>query len=1062
MANDKTTKIGYITSRASNDVRQGVATKVIGVLKYNNEIREKLLKRNIGIYELADISEGIGYIPDFYALENSKPFSFGKEGLLGHTHLIHSAYQNHIKTKYDLNNGIEYYTLNSLNDNNSLKWNGEFDNYIYYVNNIHLTNIDDNINSRLSFKDLYFNNAEYLTNQQSLSIKPNQLFGVSNRNETTKLGLISNETYIDTLKNSAKYNSSRNTIYITPEAYIGIGLKDTTINELNDLLPINPYTGRMDLEFYSQTRNIEAEEWKNVFGDNVKITLNGQFNPLDFNIKQNQKYKPFQTYDYDSIANESILSDYVHNYGTSTNEVEIYNALISFDSDTGITANGNSLLSKTALLRTKGVNGNEYQKDYYTPSERYIDTLINEYHTKGLTDKTHNKKTLLQSAISEEFGMSHGRNLLKKNTKDPNPYCRVWIKNSPYNNFDDTINLNQHKNKDNVHKVLSNKKVNERVKSDRLQIHSVLNENGFVNITPTIDNSSSEINNTNIKRCMFSIENLAWKDYANKGLTAEQIGPNGGRIMWFPPYNLDFNEVANAQWNANDFIGRGEKIYTYTNSERTGTLSFSLLVDHPSILNAWKKNTNTNENEQEDEALRFFVGCSPLDVSLPEENNEEDKQKENNDKDAPIKAEPQENIVFYIFFPNYFSGMDGGLKESIPYKTLSATDYLITYYDKRDEHFNTVYWGYEWRYAVDNSYLDTKLNYEENYRENNPLQLNNDLTNIKNVYTDVTHTFSSMLNYNFSTIKNATVTISGHASNHGKDNENNSLSKNRQTFAEEFLKKVAPNVKFNFREGTISVIDVDSRDINNINGSSAKLARCAKVVISDINKPTEDSNSTPEEKEQEKIRKQNIQIREKNNKEFWGNEAQYFSMLRSSDNFLYQSLVDKIQYFTPAFHSITPEGFNARLAFLHQCTRQGLTSATSDGIVKHRAGNMAFGRPPICVLRIGDFYHTKVIINSVTINYNKPQWDLNAEGIGLQPIYADISLNFVFLGGSDIEGPISRLQNAVSFNYYANQSVYDKRADTPSSSIKWSPLSVNINNDDSNTNNTVLVENSNG
>jgi hypothetical protein len=33
------------------------------------------------------------------------------------------------------------------------------------------------------------------------------------------------------------------------------------------------------------------------------------------------------------------------------------------------------------------------------------------------------------------------------------------------------------------------------------------------------------------------------------------------------------------------------------------------------------------------------------------------------------------------------------------------------------------------------------------------------------------------------------------------------------------------------------------------------------------------------------------------------------------------------------------------------------------------------------------------------------------------------------LGGSDISGPIKRLQNAVSFNYYANTSVYDNRSD---------------------------------
>ena len=44
-------------------------------------------------------------------------------------------------------------------------------------------------------------------------------------------------------------------------------------------------------------------------------------------------------------------------------------------------------------------------------------------------------------------------------------------------------------------------------------------------------------------------------------------------------------------------------------------------------------------------------------------------------------------------------------------------------------------------------------------------------------------------------------------------------------------------------------------------------------------------------------------------------------------------------------------------------------------------------------------------------------------------MFAKVSINFTFLGGSDLAGPIARLQNAVSFNYYANASVYDNRAE---------------------------------
>jgi hypothetical protein len=146
---------------------------------------------------------------------------------------------------------------------------------------------------------------------------------------------------------------------------------------------------------------------------------------------------------------------------------------------------------------------------------------------------------------------------------------------------------------------------------------------------------------------------------------------------------------------------------------------------------------------------------------------------------------------------------------------------------------------------------------------------------------------------------------------------------------------------------------------------------------------------------------------------------------------VYKYLVDKIKYFNPAFHSITPEGFNARLTFLHQCTRQGPTTAASDksNTSKYGAGNLAFGRAPYCVLRIGDFFHTKICIDALSINYDSSPWDLNPEGIGVQPMLANITINFKFIGGSDLSGPISKLQNAVTANYYANTSVYDETSE---------------------------------
>jgi hypothetical protein len=56
-------------------------------------------------------------------------------------------------------------------------------------------------------------------------------------------------------------------------------------------------------------------------------------------------------------------------------------------------------------------------------------------------------------------------------------------------------------------------------------------------------------------------------------------------------------------------------------------------------------------------------------------------------------------------------------------------------------------------------------------------------------------------------------------------------------------------------------------------------------------------------------------------------------------------------------------------------------------------------------------------------------WDLNQEGIGVMPMIADINMRFKFIGGSSLAGHITRLQNALSFNYYANTEVYDNRSE---------------------------------
>jgi hypothetical protein len=121
---------------------------------------------------------------------------------------------------------------------------------------------------------------------------------------------------------------------------------------------------------------------------------------------------------------------------------------------------------------------------------------------------------------------------------------------------------------------------------------------------------------------MFSIENLAWRTSNTPGYTVSDLpvcerGPNGGRVMWFPPYGLTFSETVTPNWQGTDFIGRPEPIYTYKNTSRTGSLTWKIVVDHPSVLNVIVNKVLSNETNKTrvDSILEsFFAGCRKYDL----------------------------------------------------------------------------------------------------------------------------------------------------------------------------------------------------------------------------------------------------------------------------------------------------------------------------------------------------------------------------------------------------------------------------------------------------------------
>ena len=1192
--------------------------------------------------------------------------------------------------------------------------------------------------------------------------------------------------------------------------------------------------------------------------------------------------------------------------------------------------------------------------------ENQLDTLIARFHT----DESKYGFPEFTDTARSQFGNSHGRNLLrldavnnsKNNTNGyDNPYCRTWTYHHQYNQIKKLIRPFIKEDAEEAEDMSKIQAINKKYRAyrtdnsnniisgiDSLKKHSVLQDNGFVRISPHKHKGETEGDvKKSIKDCMFSIENLAWKDVTTAknvdNINPEQIGPNGGRIMWFPPYNLDFQEGVNVEWNQNSFIGRGEKVYTYTNTERTGTLSFSLLIDHPAVINSMTGDSYKGMGQEQDveaDILRFFAGCN-----LPE--IPEEQEKDNTTQVKKEKPTPQVktgSIKFKVYFPNNFSGLVNTSKESfdtIAYDSfegfvqpeLEDDRYSVTTDGFNGEYKDDYWWQYllvgnntcvptdprlfrgyemskdinsglyddkrdlftriglppcrykqniicnngskdvkkqiidtrpgksvengksgenyniELQYACSNN-LDTdnegkKVYYQVDFdlrqilqkgslKDNNSHGLNATFdydTTQKKEHAENEYTFAEVMlamlkvskankykklyeryrpylvetcgvnetqvekiagifgqvtkytgfafygsadtndqqnasmlglrrgivtkqmisrilnngnNIENKRIESEKVTKKGQqkpasdismkkqryceielsyeiaesdklsdtANNRGAANENNT---GEVTF-EEYLDiltrnsdfiQVACNAEgynvafkrnlessFNAKEDKSYIrtleddyqklydeiqvvinnyIDLNAVVLANVISNSKNYCNksymdhasgeagmsdthfaniCRKIIKSgildkipddsflqemytysfgikprtrdyDINKPgTPDYDGPTEllffplreinydkngnerpvgadaekyenlyystrlllmenliflllrkvvtaggfseyfycaallvkttseyktivkdledffknpittttnkvkkiaekfyevyfikiEPELKKIKKQqeaeeaakNAQQIEQNRKDTEENkaakeqenaenkaiiaqatmnkpqknmryetEAEYFEKLKVTDPLLFKNLKDKFKYFNPAYHSISPEGFNARLTFLHQCTRQGQTHEmnkqknSGNGYVQ-TASNLAFGRMPVCVIRIGDFIHTRAIINSLTINYassNGIIWDLNQEGAGVQPMYANVSLGITLLGGQSLGAPISRLQNAISFNYYANAEVYDNRADvaeyeekegnTSSVSYKriWTPLNDGVNGD---------------
>jgi len=676
-------------------------------------------------------------------------------------------------------------------------------------------------------------------------------------------------------------------------------------------------------------------------------------------------------------------------------------------------------------------------------------------------------------------------------------YCRVFTKDTPYYTYADL------------------QKTEGITTKNRGFTNSVLDSTFNLNIAPLSNGSTNIIPDVNgkggyAKKYMFSIENLAWRTSSKPGFTYDELpvcekGPNGGRVMWFPPYDLKFSDTSTAGWNKQTFLGRPEPIYTYKDTTRTGSLSWKMIVDHPSIMNAIVKHQLKGKNKDRINSIidSFFAGCVKYDIyelaikfntiptkdlytyqkALSDPNLTPDQLKKINSKISADNAGTNGDLsseqkkltsdtsisdfeTKYKEFAFYF---DNDTPDPHTRQTTSSVRYDVTYGNYTDTKNIERY-----QYYANGIFNDGSSN--KNVTE----FFNNVVINNINVITGGTSNFIVDA-YNILKEKKGKITIDmvGSASAPADPSYNTLLSIRRNDSVVKFLTEykvgdacLGPFITdktliINPPKGVGETTSVPStslgigqqvdctKNIKDKNGKvthdsqifSVSAMACRRVKINNVKvTPSPTPILEPPKKETSSIPEKIIPVKPQPTVDIIDgikkgiskqiirqllSECDYFEAIAENSPMVYDSIKEKIKYFNPAFHSMTPEGLNSRLTFLNQCVRPGETIPVIGTDNKPRyndAVNTSFGAPPVLVLRIGDFYNSKIIPNSVAFTYEPLLYDLNPEGIGVQPMLANVTMSFDFIGGQGLARPVEQLQNALSFNYYANTEIYDERA----------------------------------
>ena len=786
----------------------------------------------------------------------------------------------------------------------------------------------------------------------------------------TGIGYRSNENFLDT-----KYNVNTQFSDITYH-YSGDMIKEK-IQQLNKKSVFSTYNAKPSkINFQGQSLT-----FKNTYSqDFVSNTNNSIYDNGNVNVITDTFTKTY--FRLDEKENGKIIK----NYELEKKNIEKEQGFGSLGKMDGFRTDRTNL-TIPKILSVENINNYVYDTD---------ETKQNDINTKfgvrrGLVYFT-------SKLAKENPTISHNQKLIRNdNSVNPpiayykgNGECRTFTLYDQYDNYNRVIKF-----------------------SGNNENNSVLRDKVLPRIAPTIDDVDGDRYNY-----FFTMENLALQ---GKDLEDCEKGPNGGRWMWFPPYDVKLSDNNSVSWSDMNFLGRPEPIFSYQNTTRSLSLSFRLLIDTVKEIQDIEPTIQNYYN--------YLYNCGPLDFKDINEKREVNVTSEtitkNSSKttfrrdDKSIYCFKNEGYVVNTTTPVYSPG--GELESASTINNNFVTEYNeIVQFLKQymlEPNCSTIDMSFEgaasslisltattefaksYNRALGLRRADNLMRnviYEYNQVRGDAPELvitsfiaksgppitdsttegglivNTVVIDTGQVGINATRTYYQTVNGKTISIKISTVGADSNPNPVDKTDPNEIKVNDKNKISQRYAKL----------ESIVAKVDIIQED--------RKIDTQKKVV--DVPIPLDEISQRPEPCDTNK----NLQF-------------QYFDATNK-----FPTGFEKLNVFSPVFNSQTPFDFTKRYTFLHQLTRPSKLSNITD------ISNTVFGRMPVFVIRYGDFIHSKAIAKSINFDIADSTWDLNPEGMGAIPLYCNVTMDLTLIGGQSLAGPIDRIQTANDSNFIAN------------------------------------------